>query len=255
MKIKILYEDANIIAIDKPSGISVHPAVEQAHYGASPSGKKNKAKQEFITDWVLENYPRMKNVGESMFLEQKGKKIEIKRPGVVHRLDRDTSGVMLLARNQKAYEFLKNQFQAREVKKIYNAIVNGWLKDERGVIHKPIGRSPSDFRKYSASRGARGEMREAITRYKVLKRWGTGLRKFTYLELFPKTGRTHQIRVHMKAIDHPIVCDSLYNPKGPCPKDIKRMGLHATSIEFKDLKGKIVKIGSPLPLIFRKVVK
>ena len=98
-------------------------------------------------------------------------------------------------------------------------------------------------------------MREAITRYKVIKRWGTGLRKFTFLEVFPKTGRTHQIRVHMKAIDHPVVCDPLYNPQGPYPKEIKRMALHAHSIEFKDLKGKIVKIESPLPLVFRKVIK
>lgn len=241
MKIKILYEDANILAIDKPSGISVHP--------------DGRSKEKTVTDWVLKNYPKMKNVGEVMFIEQKGKKIEIKRPGVVHRLDRDTSGVMLLAKNQKAYEFLKKQFQNREIKKTYDAIINGFLKDERGVIHKPIGRSPSDFRKYSASRGARGEMREAITRYKVLKRFTVGANKFTYIEVFPKTGRTHQIRVHMKAIDHPIVCDSLYNPKGPCPKTIKRMALHAKSIEFKDLKGKITKIESLLPKELKKVIK
>lgn len=269
MKIKILHEDSNILAIDKPSGISVHP--------------DGRTKESTITDWVLENYPRMKNVGEPMFIEDKGKKLEIKRPGVVHRLDRDTSGVLILAKNQKSYEFLKSQFKNREIKKTYNAIVNGWLKEERGVISKPIGRSPTDFRKYSASRGARGEMREAITRYKVLKRFETGAKlcefssrsslsrvrdgshtvkkirkvfpeKFTYLEVFPKTGRTHQIRVHMKAIDHPVVCDSLYNPKGPCPKEIKRIALHAVSIEFKDLKGKIVNIKSPLPLIFRKLL-
>lgn len=240
-KIKILYEDANILAIDKPSGISVHP--------------DGRSKEKTITDWVLKNYPKMKNVGESMFIEQKGKKIEIKRPGVVHRLDRDTSGIMLLAKNQKAYEFLKKQFQNREIKKTYDAIINGWLKDERGVIQKPIGRSPSDFRKYSASRGARGEMREAVTRYRVLKRFELRSNKFTYIEVFPKTGRTHQIRVHMKAIDHPIVCDSLYNPKGACPKGLKRMALHAKSIEFKDLKGKIIKVESALPLELKKVVK
>lgn len=240
MKIKILYEDSNILAIDKPSGISVHG--------------DGRSKEKTLVDWVFKNYPKMKNVGEPMFVEIKGKKIEIKRPGVVHRLDRDTSGVILLAKNQKSYEFLKEQFKNREIKKTYNAIVSGWLKEDRGVISKPIGRSPTDFRKYSASRGARGEMREAITRYKVLKRWGTGLRKLAYIEVFPKTGRTHQIRVHMKAIDHPVVCDPLYNPKGYCPKEIKRMALHAQFIEFKDLKGNIVKIESPLPLEFRKVL-
>ncbi len=253
MKIKVLYEDANILAIDKPSGISVHPAVEQAHYGAGPDGNKRK-KEFFVTDWVLANYPRMKNVGEPMFIENKGEQIEIKRPGVVHRLDRDTSGVMLLAKNQKAYEYLKEQFQNREIKKTYHTIVGGWIKDERGMINKKIGRSPTDFRKYSASRGARGEMRDAVTQYRVLCRFEAP-EKFTYLEVFPKTGRTHQIRVHMKAIDHPVVGDTLYNPNGPCPRDIKRMALHARSIEFKDLKGKTLKIESPLPVFFKKVLK
>lgn len=241
MKIKILYEDSNILAIDKPSGISVHP--------------DGRTKEKTITDWVLKNYPRMKNVGESMLMENKGIKIKIKRPGVVHRLDRDTSGVMLLAKNKQTYEFLKEQFQNREIKKVYHTIVSGWIKDERGVINKPIGKSPIDFRRYSASRGARGEMRDAVTHYKVLKRFQEGVQKFTYLEVMPKTGRTHQIRVHMKAIDHPVVCDILYNPKGLCPKGIKRMALHAKSIEFKDLKGNVVKIESPLPKEFERMLK
>ncbi len=241
MKIKIIYEDPNILAIDKPSGISVHG--------------DGRTKEATIADWVLKQYPKMKNVGEPMFLEQKGKKIEIKRPGIVHRLDRDTSGVMLIAKNQKAYTSLKEQFKSREVKKTYHAIVLGWFKDERGVINKPIGRSPTDFRKYSASRGARGEMREALTRYKVVKRFTTGKHKFTYLEVFPKTGRTHQIRVHMKAVDHPVVCDSLYDAKGVCPKSISRMALHAASIECIDTKGNTIKIESKLPKEFTEVLK
>ncbi|MBP9711658.1 MAG: RluA family pseudouridine synthase [Candidatus Pacebacteria bacterium] len=238
-KIKVLYEDSNILAIDKPYGISVHP--------------DGRTKEKTITDWVIKNYPRMKNVGEPMFVENKGKKIEIKRPGVVHRLDRDTSGVMLLAKTQKAHEFLKEQFQNREVKKTYQAIVSGWFKDERGVINKKIGRSPTDFRKYSASRGARGEMRDAVTQYKVLKRFESPT-KFTYLEIYPKTGRTHQIRVHMKSVDHPVACDALYNAGSVCPKGLKRMALHALKIEFKDLKGKTVKIESPLPSDIKKFI-
>jgi 23S rRNA pseudouridine1911/1915/1917 synthase len=248
MKIKILYEDSNILAIDKPAGISVHPDGREKDPSTSFRASKT------IADWVLKNYPKMKNVGEPMLIEIKKEKIEIKRPGVVHRLDRDTSGVMLLAKNQKAYEFLKNQFKNREIKKTYVAIVDGWLKDERGVINKKIGRSPTDFRKYSASRGARGEMRDAVTQYKVLQRFNAP-QKFTYLELYPKTGRTHQIRVHMKSIDHPVVCDILYNPKGVCPKGISRMALHAKSIEFKDLKGKVVKVESVLPSFFKNIVK
>jgi len=228
MKIKVLYEDSNILAIDKPSGILVHP--------------DGKSKEKTILDLFLKKYPKME---------------------IVHRLDRDTSGVMLLAKNKKAHEFLKKQFQDREIKKTYLAIVSGSVKNDRGVINKPIGRSPRDFRRYLAGRGARGEMREAITEYKVLKRFsaqsgsasGGEVSKFTYLEIKPKTGRTHQIRVHLKFLNHPVVCDSLYNPDNPCPKGISRLALHAKSIEFKDLKGKTVKIESPLPKEFKKVVE
>lgn len=232
MKIKILYEDANILAIDKPSGIAVHA--------------DTKSKEQTIVDWILKKYPKMKNVGEPMG--------EIARPGVVHRLDKETSGVLLLAKNKKAHEFLKKQFQNREIKKTYLAVVDGWVKNERGIINKPIGRSPKDFRRYSAGRGARGEMREAITRYRVLKRFENKKgNKFTYLEVRPKTGRTHQIRVHMKYINHPIVYDKLYNPKGACPKNIFRLALHAQAIEFKNLKNEIIKVESTLPIIFKKI--
>lgn len=233
MKIKILYEDSSILAIDKPSGISVHG--------------DGRSKDKTITDWVLKNYPKMKNVGEPMG--------NIMRPGIVHRLDKETSGVLLLAKNQKAHEFLKGQFQNREIKKTYIALVDGWVRLDRGIINKPIGRSPKDFRRHLAGRGARGEMREAITEYKVLKRFISRKDKYSYLEIKPKTGRTHQIRVHMKFLNHPVVCDSLYNPNGPCPKGISRLALHAKSIEFIDLKGKTIKIESPLLKEFKKVVK
>ena len=216
MKIKVLYEDTNILAIEKPSGV--------------------------LVDEIAKKYPN--------FI-------------LAHRLDRETSGVMLLAKNNKAYEFLKGQFVNRTIKKVYNALVSGNMKNDRGVINKPIGRSPKDFRRYLSGRGARGEMREAITEYKVLKRFTSPRpspyeregEKFTFLEVKPKTGRTHQIRVHMKYLNHPIVGDNLYNPKGSCPKGLKRMGLHALSIEFKNLKGETIKVDSPLPLAFKKVIK
>lgn len=220
MKIKVLYEDTNILAIDKPTGIMVHP--------------DERGKDKTILDLFIKKYP----------------KIEI-----VHRLDKETSGVMLLAKNKKTHEALKKQFQDREIKKIYNAIVIGNVKHDHGFINKPIGRSPVDFRRWLAGRGARGELRDAITEYKVLKRFLDKKIKFTYLEVKPKTGRTHQIRVHMKYLNHPVVGDTLYNPKGPSPKGIKRMALHAVSIEFKDLKGKTIKVESPLPLEFKKVLK
>jgi len=259
MKIKVLYEDKNILAIDKPSGISVHP--------------DGRSKEKTISDWFLKKYPKAKNVGESIFADGK----EIKKQGIVHRLDKETSGVLLLAKNQKAHEFLKNQFKNREIKKTYHAIVSGFVKNNRGVINKPIGRSPSDFRRHLAGRGARGELREAITIYKVLKRFeDKNSNKFTYLEVYPKTGRTHQIRVHMKFLNYPVACDSLYNPRqkkktnsggqapGFCPEGLNRLALHAKSIEFsalggsasggKNLKGETIKIESPLPKDFKKFI-
>ncbi|MEI7765530.1 MAG: RluA family pseudouridine synthase [bacterium] len=264
MKIKVLYEDKDILVIDKPSGISVHP--------------DGRSKEKTITDWILKNYPKIKGVGEPMNFDGN----EIDRPGIVHRLDKDTSGVLVIAKNKKSYDFLKKQFTDREIKKIYIAIVNGWLKNDKGIIDKPIGRSPSDFRRRLAGRGARGELRDAVTEYKVLKRvqvsaydffsrltlprvpGGTltdkknhkqEVSKFSILEVYPKTGRTHQIRVHMKYLSFPIVCDSLYNPKGLCPEGLNRMGLHAKSIEFKNQKGKLIKIESPLPKEFKKMLK
>ena len=254
MKIKILYEDKDILAIEKPSGISVHA--------------DGRSKEKTIADWVMLNYPKMKKVGEPMG--------EISRPGIVHRLDKETSGVLLLAKNQKAYEFLKQQFQDRRIKKTYVAIVDGFIKNDNGIINKSIGRSPSDFRRRLAGRGARGELREAVTEYKVLKRFETkaqvcqnfsscalprvrggtlgvknsdkpALCKFSYLEIYPKTGRTHQIRVHMKFFCHPVVCDSLYDPSGFCPVGLSRLALHAKAIEFTNLKEDKIKVESKVP--------
>lgn len=228
MKIKILYEDSNILVIDKPSGILVHPDGRE-----DPSTSLRARKT--ILDLFIKKYPKLQ---------------------IVHRLDKETSGVLILVKNEKAHEFLKKQFQNRTVKKIYYAIVNGSVKDDHGFIKKPIGRSPADFRKWLAGRGARGELREAETFYKVLKRFEIPvLGKFTYLEIRPRTGRTHQIRVHMKYLNHPVACDSLYNPKNPCPKGLKRVALHAKSIEFKNLKGETVKIESPIPKEFVKITK
>ncbi len=236
--IKILYEDKDILAIDKPSGILVH--------------SDNRSTKETIADLFKKKYPKLE---------------------IVHRLDRETSGVMLLAKNVKAHEFLKKQFQDRVVKKVYNAVVNGFVKNDHGLINKLIGRSPKDFRRWLAGRGARGELREAITEYKVLKRLtlpiipslikegktspdkGRQEGLFSYLEIKPKTGRTHQIRVHMKFLNYPVACDPLYNPKGACPKNLDRLALHAKSIEFKNLQGKIIKVESPLPKEFAKMLK
>jgi len=244
MKIKILYEDSDILAINKPAGISVH--------------SDGRSKEKTITDWVLKNYPKLKGIGEPITFNDK----EIDRPGIVHRLDKETSGVLIIVKTKKAFAYFKKQFMDRKIKKTYHAIVSGWVKNDHDTIDKPIGRSPKDFRRHLAGRGVRGELREAITEYRVLKRFtspqpspykGEG-GKFTYLEIHPKTGRTHQIRVHMKFINHPVVSDSLYNPNSPSPKGFSRLALHAKSIEFENIKGKIMKIEAPLPKEFKKYI-
>lgn len=238
MKIKILYEDKDMLIINKPAGLIVHP--------------DGKVKEKSLIDWILENYPKAKNVGEPLVLQDG---TEVKRPGIVHRIDRDTSGALVIAKNQKAYEFLKGQFKNRKVHKKYTAFVYGDLKEDRGMIDRQIGRSPNDFRKWSAQRGARGEMREAVTYFKVLARKG-GL---TLIEALPKTGRTHQIRVHFKALNHPIVHDTLYATQFFLDqKDgtgFKRLALHAREIEIKNPSLEIVSVQAPYPADFTKAMK
>lgn len=232
-KLKILYENKDILAIDKPAGISVHG-----------DGRND---VETLADLILKEYPEIKNVGEPMEIEVNGEIKKIYRPGIVHRLDKDTSGVLLLARNQSAYEFLKKQFQNREIKKTYITLVSGHMKNDTGVIDASIGRSPSDPRKRIASRGKSGKLREAVTEYKVLERIEIDGEKYTWVEVYPKTGRTHQIRVHMKFLNHPVVCDKLYAPDKIYPKSISRLALHAKYIELKNLAGETLKIEAPIP--------
>ena len=169
----------------------------------------------------------------------------------MHRIDRDTSGVLLVAKTQESFINLKSQFQARTVKKSYRAIVGGRFKELDGTINKPIGRSKSDFRRWSAEYGARGELREAVTDYHVLGEGEVGHVKLSYLEVNPHTGRTHQIRVHLKAVGHPILCDDLYAPKGPHLLGFKRMALHAFSVVFKGIDGVEHKVEAPVPDDFK----
>lgn len=224
-EVGIVYEDENILVLNKPAGLMVH--------------SDGRTKEKTLTDWILKKYPSLKNVGEPARYEGK----IIPRPGIVHRLDKGTSGVLILAKNQKTFEYLKNEFQKRGVSKNYIAIVYGAMKDDFGTIARPIGRSTKDFRLWSAQRGARGAMREAITEYKVVKR----TKDFSLLNLSPKTGRTHQLRVHLKAVNHPIVCDSLYAPKRECAFGLKRTALHALSIEFLAPDGRKIKAEAPMP--------
>jgi len=255
MKIKILYEDKNLLVIDKPSGVAVHG--------------NGKTKEKTIADWVIENYPSIKNVGEPIVTDN-GEKIL--RPGIIHRLDKETSGVLLIAKNKKTFEFLKEQFQKHIIKKTYRAFVYGFvpepkaslLNGKRGVINAPIGRSPQDIRAYTAGRGARLPLRDAITEYIVLNCFTDTKNKnkeknpehqFSYIEAYPKTGRTHQIRVHMRYINHPIVSDPLYRGNKNLALNMKRLALHASSVTFNMPNGEQKTIEAPSSTDFKKIIK
>ncbi len=228
MEPTVIYEDASIIVVDKPAGLPVHA-----------DGRHERAT---LVDWLLVRYPELKGVGEEQRLAD-GTLIE--RPGIVHRIDRETSGVLIVARTQAAFESLKEQFQNREVKKVYRAFVYGPLKDERGIIDKPIGSARGGAGPRSATR-PHGTVRDAQTLYRVLHN-GAGA---AYVEAFPKTGRTHQIRVHFSAIQHPIVCDTLYAPSRAPMLGFTRLALHAFSVSFTHPDGGEVLFEAPLPADF-----
>jgi 23S rRNA pseudouridine1911/1915/1917 synthase len=245
IELPILFENDDYLAINKPAGLVVHP--------------DGRTKEMTVTEWLLKKYPHLKEVGEPLTLAS-GEVIF--RPGIVHRIDRDTSGVLIITKTQEAFEFLKAQFHDRELKKIYHAFVYGEMKSEDGTIDRPIGRSRSDFRLYSAQRGAKGEMRDALTNYKLLARTHLNgpegearvAEGFSYIEVAPKTGRTHQIRVHFKAINHPIVADRLYAPKRTPGLGFNRLALHARSIEFLDQNRQIIKVEAPFPPDFEAAI-
>ncbi len=244
----IIYEDKNIIVVNKPAGIAVHP--DATH------------KTGTLVQEILKTHPEIKNVGD--LSTDSGQ--ENLRPGIVHRLDKDTSGVMIIAKNQPAFEYLKKQFQERKIKKTYIALVAGelsppsasWRSGKTGVIDLPIGRSKSSPTKRLASSKARGKLREAITEYKILEKFSG----YTLVEAYPKTGRTHQIRVHFKAIGHPVVCDKLYGEKlarqlaGPvCPFGLYRQFLHAYSLELELPDGSRNRFEADLPGDLEKALK
>lgn len=227
--ISILYEGENLLAINKPAGISVH--------------KDGYNIEEYtIADWVLEHYPATKEVGEPL-VAPNGAVVE--KPGIVHRLDKDTSGVLLVAKNQKTFQFLKQQFKDHSINKTYLLIVyDNFSADKvQGTIDLPIGRSKKDSRKRLAGRGASSILRAAITHYKVLESFPG----YSYVEAHPKTGRTHQLRVHFKAIGHPLVCDPLYAAGKPCLPGLDRQALHAARLEFALPTGGRKEVSAPLP--------
>ncbi len=250
--LEIVYEDDDILAINKQADLIVHPA-----RGNWTGTLVNALAYYFKTNW--------RDISD---LPTSG---EVFRPGIVHRLDRDTTGIMLVAKTDLALWRLGSQFEHRKIHKTYSAIVHGRVGLDEDVIDVPIGKHPKIREKYAVHRltgrpfGA--TVKSAITRYKVLRRLenvGTGGLAFTLVELYPKTGRTHQLRVHMSGIGHPIVGDKMYGggpiycsqlegrgyeATGPI---ITRQALHAHTIEFSHPRsGEAMKLQAPWPSDFQ----
>ncbi len=218
LKEQILFENDDVLVLNKPVGVLVH--------------EDGTGEGETVVEWFESYCPAVVGVGEP---GKSPKGEELRRSGVVHRLDKDTSGVLILAKTQTAHQHLKAQFHDRLVKKEYRAIVYGAMRERWGTINKPIGRSPQDFRLRSAMPGAKGTMREAVTDWECI---GNGLvdgEHFSYLKVRPKTGRTHQIRVHLRAVERPIVCDPLYAVQmsgNSHNLGLTRLALHAHILEL-----------------------
>ena len=235
--VEIIYEDENVLAISKPVGLIVH--------------SDGKTKDLTLVDWILDKYPEIKEVGEPMLINTGD---VIWRPGIVHRLDKDTSGILLIAKTQDSFDDLKQQFKDRVTKKTYRAFVYGDVRYDQKTINTPIGRSKSDFRRWATTREIRGEARDSETEFKALIK----TEKVSYIEVYPKTGRTHQIRVHMKYDNHPLVADHLYAGRNFDRENPEKnlffttQALHAYKIEWNDLEGKRMTAIAPLPEKFLK---
>lgn len=229
--IKIIYEDGDVIVIDKPIGV----VAQKAESTEAPA----------VTDFLEKYFPPIKKVGES---EQ--------RSGIVHRLDKDTSGIMIAAKNQKTFEFLKTKFKNREVKKIYTALVYGQIKPETGEINLAIGRSPKMPCRQTVVRNPEQsdiKSRAAQTLYETIQSFPD----FSLLRVELKTGRMHQIRVHMKAIGHPVAGDRKYAGKKLLARtpELGRQFLHATELKIALPKGKEMVFRSELPADLNNFLK
>ena len=289
-KIEIIYKDKNFIAVNKPANLLVHQAkISNSQFLISKKSSKNKSqKEKTLVDWAVKKFPEIKKVGDSSasseqvlstdstsspqassrqipstrFSRASAKRVSSgqviqTRPGVVHRLDKDTSGVILIARNQKYFEYLKNLFQNHKVKKTYLALVWGKVKNKKGIINMPISLKTGTIKRTIHA----GKMaKEAITEYEVLKTFEIinekgNTKYFSLMRIFPLTGRTHQIRVHLASIGNPVVGDMVYGGKKENPFGLKRQFLHAQSIEFNTQENKRIRIEAELPEDLQKALE
>ena len=207
MIIPVIFEDKDILVINKPSGVVVHPF--------------DYSEEETVVDFLRVNYPEMFTIENEIKL-QDGRSIAL--GGVVHKLDRDTSGVMVFAKTKDMFDELKKQFSNHEIKKEYISLVEGLVKEESFTIDAPLGRNKKDYKQQVNPTNPRGELRDAVTEVMVLER----KENTTLVRLLPKTGRTHQLRAHMAYIGHPIVGDIAYGSK----ISRERIMLHAKSLSF-----------------------
>lgn len=236
---RVIAETDEILVLDKPAGLIVH--------------SDGRTEEPSVADWILQNYPALEGVGEP-WISPQGERVTL--PGIVHRLDRTTSGVMLVAKTGAMYAYLKMEFKERRVEKIYRAYVYGRMGAEeadsnssrQGRIVAEIKRSSNPPRRWYSRPCEENNVCAAITDWKLLKQ----LKDAAYLEVRPRTGRTHQIRVHLASIGHPIVADHLYAADCPLLLGFTRPALHATSISVA-LDGKRETFQAPLPLDFRSV--
>jgi 23S rRNA pseudouridine1911/1915/1917 synthase len=215
--ITIVYQDNDIIVVDKPAGMTVHPAP------GHPTGT--------LVNALLAACPDLRGIAGTL------------RPGIVHRLDKDTSGLLVVAKNDRAMRALQRQMKEREVHKTYLALVEGVPSPREGTIEAPIGRNPKNRKKMAVVAGGR----DSTTRYRV--REDVGSAKYALLEVELVTGRTHQIRVHVAALGHPVVGDAVYGRRSTV---IGRQFLHAWKLGFgMPLGGRKVEFESPLPADLR----
>lgn len=223
---QIVYEDENTIVINKPAGLITHQ-------------KNLTDDQPSVVDWVIKNYPDLKDVGEPFIASG----AEVPRAGIVHRLDKDTSGLLLIAKTNDAFYFYKNLFQTKKIHKYYLALVHGTPKNQKGTISSPLGRI--GLKRTTKVEGKKLiDTKEAETNYETLKKY----KKFSLMQLSPKTGRTHQLRVHMNSIGHPIAGDRVYRfKKLPEPHLLKRLFLHAFKLNFINPNGQAMTIEADLP--------
>ena len=220
--IEIVYEDSDIIVVNKPKGMVVHPA------NGNPDGTLVNAIMNICKD-------SLSGIGGEI------------RPGIVHRLDKNTSGLLIVAKNDNAHIKMSEQIKNREVKKIYIALVRGVIAEDEATINMPIARSKKDRKKMAVDKDGK----EAITHFRVLKRYD----KYTLLEIKIDTGRTHQIRVHMSQIGHPVVGDDVYS-NGKNEFGVEGQMLHARSLDFKHpITGKEIHLEADIPDYFKKVIE